>query len=80
MPEDLVQQIEPIHQIITLMGIKLIMIPGVEADDVIGTLAEQARQKQLDTVISTGDKDMTQLVCKNVSVVKIGRASCRERV
>ena len=69
MPEDLVQQIEPIHQIITLMGIKLIMIPGVEADDVIGTLAEQARQKLLDTVISTGDKDMTQLVCKNVSVV-----------
>ena len=69
MPEDLVQQIEPIHQIITLMGIKLIMIPGVEADDVIGTLAEQARQKQLDTVISTGDKDMTQLVCKIVSVV-----------
>ena len=69
MPEDLVQQIEPIHQIITLMGIKLIMIPGVEADDVIGTLAEQARQKHLDTVISTGDKDMTQLVCKNVSVV-----------
>ena len=69
MPEDLVQQIAPIHQIITLMGIKLIMIPGVEADDVIGTLAEQARQKRLDTVISTGDKDMTQLVCKNVSVV-----------
>ena len=69
MPEDLVQQIEPIHQIITLMGIKLIMMPGVEADDVIGTLAEQARQKRLDTVISTGDKDMTQLVCKNVSVV-----------
>ena len=69
MPEDLVQQIEPIHQIITLMGIKLIMIPGVEADDVIGTLAEQARHKRLDTVISTGDKDMTQLVCKNVSVV-----------
>ena len=69
MPEDLVKQIEPIHQIITLMGIKLIMIPGVEADDVIGTLAEQARQKRLDTVISTGDKDMTQLVCKNVSVV-----------
>ena len=69
MPEDLVQQIEPIHQIISLMGIKLIMISGVEADDVIGTLADQARQKKLDTVISTGDKDMTQLVCKNVSVV-----------
>ncbi len=69
MPEDLVQQIEPIHRIISLMGIKLIMIPGVEADDVIGTLAEQARQKKLNTVISTGDKDMTQLVCDNVSVV-----------
>ena len=69
MPEDLVQQIEPIHRIISLMGIKLIMIPGVEADDVIGTLAEQARQKKLNTVISTGDKDMTQLVNDNVSVV-----------
>ncbi len=69
MPEDLVQQIEPIHRIISLMGIKLIMVSGVEADDVIGTLAEQARQKRLDTVISTGDKDMTQLVCENVSVV-----------
>ena len=69
MPEDLVQQIEPIHKIISLMGIKLIMIPGVEADDVIGTLAEQARQKKLNAVISTGDKDMTQLVCENVSVV-----------
>ena len=69
MPEDLIQQIEPIHRIISLMGIKLIMIPGVEADDVIGTLAEQARQKKLNTVISTGDKDMTQLVCDNVSVV-----------
>ena len=69
MPEDLVQQIEPIQRIISLMGIKLIMISGVEADDVIGTLAEQARQKKLNTVISTGDKDMTQLVCDNVSVV-----------
>jgi len=69
MPEDLVSQIEPIHKIIQLMGIKLIMISGVEADDVIGTLAEQARKKKLDAVISTGDKDMTQLVCKNVSVV-----------
>ena len=69
MPEDLVSQIEPIHKIIELMGIKLIMISGVEADDVIGTLAEQARKKNLDTVISTGDKDMTQLVCENVSVV-----------
>ena len=69
MPEDLVLQIEPIHRIISLMGIKLIMVSGVEADDVIGTLAEQARQKKLNTVISTGDRDMTQLVCESVSVV-----------
>ena len=69
MPEDLVLQIEPIHRIISLMGIKLIMVSGVEADDVIGTLAEQARQKKLNTVVSTGDKDMTQLVCESVSVV-----------
>ena len=69
MPEDLAEQIEPIHKIIELMGIKLITISGVEADDVIGTLADQARKKQIDTVISTGDKDMTQLVCKNVKVV-----------
>ena len=69
MPKDLVEQIEPIHKIIELMGIKLITIAGVEADDVIGTLADQARQKEIDTVISTGDKDMTQLVCKNVKVV-----------
>ena len=68
MLEDLVQQIEPIHKTF-LMGIKLIMIPGVEADDVIGTLAEQERQKKLNAVISTGDKDMTQLACENVSVV-----------
>ena len=69
MPTDLAEQIEPIHRIIELMGIKLITISGVEAEDVIGTLADQARQKQIDTVISTGDKDMTQLVCKNVKVV-----------
>ena len=69
MPKDLAEQIEPIHKIIKLMGIKLISVSGVEADDVIGTLADQARQKQIDTVISSGDKDMTQLVCKNVKVV-----------
>ena len=69
MPTDLAEQIEPIHRIIELMGIKLITISGVEADDVIGTLADQARLKEIDTVISSGDKDMTQLVCKNVKVV-----------
>ncbi len=69
MPKDLVEQIEPIHKIIELMGIKLITIAGVEADDVIGTLADQTRQKEIDTVISTGGQEMTQLVCKNVKGV-----------
>ena len=69
MPEDLVSQIEPINQIIEALGIKLLSIEGVEADDVIGTLAQQASDKGIDTVISTGDKDMTQLVNKHIKVV-----------
>jgi len=69
MPDDLVLQIQPIHEIVKALGIKLLMVEGVEADDVIGTLAFQAQERKLDTVISTGDKDMTQLVCKNVKVV-----------
>ena len=69
MPEDLVAQIEPLHEIIKLLGIKLIVKTGVEADDVIGTLAEEANKLNLNAVISTGDKDMTQLVNKRVKVV-----------
>ena len=69
MPEDLVQQIEPINQIIEALGIKLLSIKGVEADDVIGTLAKEASEAGLNTVISTGDKDMTQLVNKHIRVV-----------
>ena len=69
MPEDLVKQIEPINQIIEALGIKLLSIKGVEADDVIGTLAKEASEAGLNTVISTGDKDMTQLVNKHIRVV-----------
>ena len=69
MPEDLVKQIEPINQIVEALGIKLLSIKGVEADDVIGTLAKEASEAGLDTVISTGDKDMTQLVNKHIKVV-----------
>ena len=69
MPDDLVLQIQPIHDIVRALGIKMLIESGVEADDVIGTLALQAKEKNLQTVISTGDKDMTQLVCKSVSVV-----------
>jgi len=69
MPDDLRQQIEPIHEIIKAMGLPLICVSGVEADDVIGTLSEQAAALGIDTLISTGDKDMAQLVNKHVSLV-----------
>ncbi|HLO64156.1 MAG TPA: DNA polymerase I [Azonexus sp.] len=62
MPDDLASQIEPIHAAIKAAGWPVIMIDGVEADDVIGTLATQAAAADIDTLISTGDKDLTQLV------------------
>ncbi|MGA1371046.1 MAG: DNA polymerase I [Pseudomonadales bacterium] len=69
MPEDLARQIEPIHAIVRAMGLPLLIIPGVEADDVIGTLAAQATAEARDTVISTSDKDMAQLVSAHVTLV-----------
>jgi len=69
MPDELRVQIEPIHQIIRAMGLPLICVEGVEADDVIGTLATQAAQHGMDSVISTGDKDMAQLVNDHVTLV-----------
>ncbi len=69
MPDDLRQQIAPIHEIIRAMGLPLLCIDGVEADDVIGTLAAEATAKKIDTLISTGDKDMAQLVNEHVSLI-----------
>ncbi len=69
MPDDLRGQIEPIHAIIRAMGLPLLIIPDVEADDVIGTLAKQATEKGVDTIISTGDKDMAQLVTQHVTLM-----------
>jgi len=69
MPEDLRGQIEPLHNIIRAMGLPLVMVDGVEADDVIGTLASQASQQNIPVLISTGDKDMAQLVDKNVTLI-----------
>ena len=69
MPDDLRSQIEPIHNIIKAMGLPLISIPGVEADDVIGTLAKQASEQKRDVLISTGDKDMAQLVDEHVTLI-----------
>lgn len=69
MPEDLRDQIEPIHQIIKALGIPLLVVEGVEADDVMGTLAHQATQHKMDALLSTGDKDMAQLVNEHVTLV-----------
>ncbi|MFT7372571.1 MAG: DNA polymerase-1 [Oleiphilaceae bacterium] len=69
MPDDLRCQIEPIHQIIRAMGLPLLIVPEVEADDVIGVLANQATNQKVDVVISTGDKDMAQLVSEHVTLI-----------
>lgn len=69
MPDDLAEQIEPIHRIIQAMGLPLLCVPGVEADDVIGTLARQAEAQGIETIVSTGDKDMAQLVDKHVTLI-----------
>ncbi|MFS1935841.1 DNA polymerase I [Vibrio splendidus] len=69
MPDDLRCQIEPLHNVIRAMGLPLISIPGVEADDVIGTLASQASAMGMPVLISTGDKDMAQLVDDNVTLI-----------
>jgi len=69
MPEDLAAQIEPLHQCIRAAGWPLLMIDGVEADDVIGTLSRQAFEAGIDCVISTGDKDLAQLVNRHVTLV-----------
>ena len=69
MPDELAAQIAPIHEAIVAMGWPLLMIHGVEADDVIGTLARQAEAEGLKVVISTGDKDIAQLVTPRVTLV-----------
>ena len=69
MPEDLARQIEPIHEVVKLLGWPVLEVPGVEADDVIGTLACAAANGGHKVVISTGDKDLAQLVTPQVSLI-----------
>ena len=69
MPDDLRRQIQPLHNIIQALGIPLLVIEGVEADDVIGTLAVQASRQGKKVLISTGDKDMAQLVDDNIMLI-----------
>jgi len=69
MPDDLRIQIEPLHAVIKAMGLPILIVDGVEADDVIGTLSKQASEKGIKTLISTGDKDMAQLVDEHTLLI-----------
>ena len=69
MPDELIQQIAPLHKIIKAMGLPLIMVDGVEADDVIGTLTHTATQQNKSVLVSTGDKDLAQLVNPKVTLI-----------
>ncbi|WP_028886193.1 DNA polymerase I [Teredinibacter turnerae] len=69
MPDDLRSQVEPLHELIRAMGLPLLIVEGVEADDVIGTLAREGTEKGLPVVVSTGDKDMAQLVNEHITLV-----------
>jgi len=69
MPDELRTQIEPIHEIVKALGLPLLVIDGVEADDVMGTFAQQATKAKHDTLISTGDKDLAQLVNEHVTLI-----------
>ena len=69
MPDDLRSQIAPIHEVVRLMGWQVLDVPGVEADDVIGTLAVMAAEQGVDVVVSSGDKDLAQLVNAHITIV-----------
>ena len=69
MPPDLRSQIEPVHEVVGLMGWPVLTVPGVEADDVIGTLACMASAQGIDVIISSGDKDLSQLVNEHITVI-----------
>ncbi|MCS5808357.1 hypothetical protein LNO89_16645 [Klebsiella pneumoniae subsp. pneumoniae] len=69
MPDDLRAQIEPLHKMVKAMGLPLMAVPGVEADDVIGTLAREAERAGRPVLISTGDKDMAQLVTPGITLI-----------
>ena len=69
MPPDLRSQIEPVHEVVALMGWPVLTVPGVEADDVIGTLACMASRQGIEVIISSGDKDLSQLVDEHITVI-----------
>ncbi len=69
MPDDLRSQVEPIHEVVQLLGWKVLTVPGVEADDVIGTLACMGSSQGIEVIISSGDKDLSQLVDEHITVI-----------
>ena len=69
MPDDLRSQIEPVHEVIRLMGWPVVAVPGVEADDVIGTLTRVASEQAIEVIVSSGDKDLSQLVNEHVTII-----------
>lgn len=69
MPDDLRSQIEPIHQVVDLLGWKVVAVPGVEADDVIATLANMAAAQGMEVIVSSGDKDLSQLVNEHITII-----------
>ena len=69
MPDDLRSQIEPIHELVRLMGWKVMDVPGVEADDVIGTLAAVGSSHGIEVIVSSGDKDLAQLVNEHITII-----------
>ena len=69
MPDDLRTQIDPIHEVVRLLGWTVLAIPGVEADDVIGTLAVTAAAQGIEVVVSSGDKDLSQLVNEHITII-----------
>jgi DNA polymerase-1 len=69
MPDDLVRQIAPLHELIRVHGWPLIMVDGVEADDVIATLVRKAEARHMDSIVSTGDKDLAQLISPRITLV-----------
>ncbi len=79
MPDDLSCQIEPLHDLVRAMGFPVLQVSGVEADDVIGTLARRATEQGMNTLISTGDKDMAQLVDEHVTLVNTMSATVMDR-
>lgn len=69
MPDDLRSQIEPIHEVVRLLGWPVLSVPGVEADDVIGTLAKIAAAQGIEVIVSSGDKDLSQLVDAHITII-----------